>query len=307
MPTVALDIGHGSDTYDRTGGKGVVHNGRVYEEHDANSDTTLRTKEMLEAHGIDVWLPQPAYAPEVWLTERTNEANRRGVDLYWSTHYNAGIPAAHGVCSFYWYTSDAARKLATSFAKNAESAGLATHGDGTHASKRGSWTNLHVCRETAMTAVLTENGFMTSDIDFPGVFGRNKDEYHQRIAEVHAKSICEFFGIKFDENQANSVKHVEHETKTKGAMVQLLLNEGDRGADVRELQKKLKARGFYDGNIDGIYGGKTESAVREFQRKYGLQVDGIAGPKTLGKLEALESNTAVFTLNGRTFKVKEVK
>ena len=51
-------------------------------------------------------------------------------------------------------------------------------------------------------------------------------------------------------------------------------------SETRLVQQKLKNWGYYNGNVDGIYGSKTRSAVRLFQQKNGLAVDGIVGPKT---------------------------
>lgn len=59
---------------------------------------------------------------------------------------------------------------------------------------------------------------------------------------------------------------------------------GSTGEEVRKIQTKLKEWGYYDGNVDGIYGSKTYNAVKKFQQKNGLQVDGIAGVKTLSAL-----------------------
>ncbi len=56
---------------------------------------------------------------------------------------------------------------------------------------------------------------------------------------------------------------------------------GSSGEEVRQIQKKLKSLGFFDGAVDGVYGVKTRSAVRQFQASVGITVDGIAGPKTL--------------------------
>ena len=56
---------------------------------------------------------------------------------------------------------------------------------------------------------------------------------------------------------------------------------GSRGEEVRTIQTKLKRWGYYKGNVDGIYGSQTQEAVKYFQRKNGLTVDGIAGTKTL--------------------------
>ena len=56
---------------------------------------------------------------------------------------------------------------------------------------------------------------------------------------------------------------------------------GSRGEEVRTIQTKLKRWGYYKGNVDGIYGSQTLAAVKRFQQKNGLTVDGIAGTKTL--------------------------
>ena len=59
---------------------------------------------------------------------------------------------------------------------------------------------------------------------------------------------------------------------------------GSRGEEVKQIQTKLKNWGYYNGNVDGIYGSKTFTAVKKFQQKNGLTVDGIAGEKTLAAL-----------------------
>lgn len=59
---------------------------------------------------------------------------------------------------------------------------------------------------------------------------------------------------------------------------------GSRGTEVTNIQKKLKQWGYYDGNVDGIFGYQTYKAVRSFQYKNGLKVDGVVGPETLSAL-----------------------
>ena len=63
-----------------------------------------------------------------------------------------------------------------------------------------------------------------------------------------------------------------------------LSKRGSRGTEVRNIQTRLKNWGYLDGKVDGIYGAKTEEAVKKFQRKHGLTPDGIAGPATLAKI-----------------------
>ena len=60
--------------------------------------------------------------------------------------------------------------------------------------------------------------------------------------------------------------------------------KGSSGAVVTQIQTKLKSWGYYTGTVDGIYGSGTERAVRAFQQKNGLTVDGKAGDKTLAAM-----------------------
>jgi len=71
---------------------------------------------------------------------------------------------------------------------------------------------------------------------------------------------------------------------------------GSRGKEVIEIQKRLKAWGYYKGAIDGIYGYQTYQAVRYFQSKNGLKVDGIAGKQTLAAL-GLPTGTTEYNRN----------
>ena len=59
------------------------------------------------------------------------------------------------------------------------------------------------------------------------------------------------------------------------------------GDDVAELQHRLQELGFDAGRADGIFGTRTEFAVREFQRNVGLASDGTCGPSTLKALARL--------------------
>ena len=59
---------------------------------------------------------------------------------------------------------------------------------------------------------------------------------------------------------------------------------GSNGEEVKQIQTKLKSWGYYDGNVDGIYGRATYNAVKKIQKKNNLNVDGIAGEKTLNAL-----------------------
>ena len=74
--------------------------------------------------------------------------------------------------------------------------------------------------------------------------------------------------------------------------IEVLSKYGSRGNEVTQIQTKLKRWGYYNGNIDGIYGSQTLSAVKKFQRKNGLTVDGIAGKRTLEAMGIFSSSNS---------------
>ncbi|KAF1085985.1 Spore cortex-lytic enzyme precursor [Sporotomaculum syntrophicum] len=73
---------------------------------------------------------------------------------------------------------------------------------------------------------------------------------------------------------------------------------GSRGSEVTTLQQKLKQWGYFHGFADGVYGSATYKAVRDFQRKNGLRVDGVVGPNT---------RAALGMVGGRTQSVSQVQ
>lgn len=85
--------------------------------------------------------------------------------------------------------------------------------------------------------------------------------------------------------------------ETWSALVDATFKLGDRvlylrlpyfhGHDVRLLQEAIGALGFSVGEVDGIFGPRTENAVREFQRNSGQPADGIAGTDTIRVIERL--------------------
>lgn len=67
----------------------------------------------------------------------------------------------------------------------------------------------------------------------------------------------------------------------------MFLKNGSRGSNVRLLQEHLASMGYYDFEIDGMFGPATQAAVLEFQVQNALNADGIVGPRTF-KLLGME-------------------
>jgi peptidoglycan hydrolase-like protein with peptidoglycan-binding domain len=66
---------------------------------------------------------------------------------------------------------------------------------------------------------------------------------------------------------------------------------------VKQIQVAMQQLGFYKGNVDGVYGPQTVTAVQQFQVSVGLPADGIAGPKTIAAYEGkIKGDSTVATL-----------
>lgn len=76
--------------------------------------------------------------------------------------------------------------------------------------------------------------------------------------------------------------------------VEVISKKGSTGEEVKKIQQKLKNWGYYTGEVDGVYGSKTQEAVKYFQSKNGLTADGIAGAQTL---QAMGISTATGNYN----------
>lgn len=74
-----------------------------------------------------------------------------------------------------------------------------------------------------------------------------------------------------------------------------MVSYGSTGSAVKQLQEALNRHG-YSLDVDGVFGDKTKAAVRSYQKKNGLKLDGIAGDETWGSLmnstAAMEEMTA---------------
>ncbi|WP_085992014.1 spore cortex-lytic enzyme [Oceanobacillus senegalensis] len=80
------------------------------------------------------------------------------------------------------------------------------------------------------------------------------------------------------------VLETSHPTHEVHAFSNQVIQQGATGEDVIELQARLQYIGFYNGEIDGVFGWGTYWALRNFQYEFGIDIDGLAGQKTKDKL-----------------------
>lgn len=89
----------------------------------------------------------------------------------------------------------------------------------------------------------------------------------------------EAWNLSYDDTPAIVHGGTEGEIKDLPTLLRILRN-GSIGDDVKVLQKALNALAFKAGDADGEFGPNTEAAVRRFQRKAGITIDGEVGPET---------------------------
>ena len=100
--------------------------------------------------------------------------------------------------------------------------------------------------------------------------GFRKHAYHARLAAAYRRHAAGASGTEDGRYKRE---------KAEPAATSALLGAGSKGEAVRDLQRNLSALG-YPLAVDGAFGKDTQEAVRAFQRDHGLDVDGLAGPKT---------------------------
>jgi len=94
------------------------------------------------------------------------------------------------------------------------------------------------------------------------------------------KTLTALYEGKSAINKPNNTE-LKQQTQPKNSHT---LYYGSTGSRVKSLQRALRSAGVYKGSIDGVYGDATYEAVKKYQSKQGLTVDGMAGSKTLSSL-----------------------
>ena len=141
-----------------------------------------------------------------------------------------------------------------------------------------------------LQARLYELGYYTGSID-----GRYSSGTQSAVMEFQSRNGLAADGIAGRQTQDmiySSAAQAKYISATDSGDEYLLLKQGASGLEVRKLQARLAELGYYAGGVDGIYGGTTVNAVKNFQRNNGLSGDGQAGAQTQKKLYAATANYA---------------
>ncbi len=90
-------------------------------------------------------------------------------------------------------------------------------------------------------------------------------------------------------------------------MAEPVLKRGSTAPEVRDLQAALKALGHDPGPIDGIFGGRTESAVKAFQQQREIAADGIVGRVTWINVDEADQSEPVLRVGSTGLPVRRLQ
>src|SRR5699024_10315164 len=119
------------------------------------------------------------------------------------------------------------------------------------------------------------------------------DEYFGDDTEDATRRFQSYYGLTVDGKAGKEVYaklggKSSNKDSTSSSLPTGILKRGDRGKDVKQLQRVLNKANFNVGKVDGIYGAKTADTVRRFQEVYdAYNVDSIYGKRTRKRLQKL--------------------
>lgn len=199
MVKVYIDPGHGGHD------SGAAANG--LKEKDIVLKIGKYTRDYLESNYKDVSVRMSRTTDKyLTLTERTNDANSWGADVFVSPHINAGGGVGYEDYIYNGSVSSKTKDLQSKIHNEVAPLFSADRGK-----KR---ANFAVIRQTKMPAVLTENGFIDnkSDADF-----LKKDSNLKKLGQAHAKGIAVFFGLAKGSSKSSSNKSSDSSNKSSSS------------------------------------------------------------------------------------------
>ena len=200
------------------------------------------------------------------LYQIVKKCNAHDVDLDVSIHLNCYNGKGHGTETLVYSSGSKAKPYAQKVDKSIAALGFTDRGIKIR-------DELYVLRRTNAPALLVETFFCDNKQDC--------DLYRKVGYKAIAKAIAD--GIAPAKASADKPKS----TAVKPSVPKPVLQRGNTGSKVKNLQKCLNYIIKAGLEVDGSFGPATEKALKAFQKKYGLVVDGSYGPKSHAKIKEL--------------------
>lgn len=287
---ITLDPGHGKNGNPSPNNKKYIEGTQMW--HLAN-----KLKVALEKYGFEVVTTRPNLTDNPSIATRGKTAGTNGSCMFLSLHSNAPGPnkdgsyskTATGTRVYYSMTRSANKALADLLGnKVSEIMGHYYRGSATKQYPDKPGVDYYgVIRYAAQNgckcAFIIEHGFHTCVADSNFLLD---DANLQKLADAEAKIIAEYFDANSETiPEENAVEEVEN-----GVDITLpILKRASKGEAVKSLQRLLNAMGHLDSDgkaleTDGVFGAKTEYAVKAFQKAENIDKDGMVGPDTWNHL-----------------------
>lgn len=215
------------------------------------------------------------------LKDICTKANAHTVDLDVSIHLNCYNGTAKGTEVLVYKLGDKTEQYAKNIVNEIASLGYTNRGVKVR-------TDLYYLKNTINTAILIETFFCD-----------NQEDVDRFNLDAMANAI-----VKGLTGEVPNVTVPESKpSPTPPQTSKNYLSKGDKGNDVKDMQIKLIACGYNCGKsgADGDFGANTLTAVKEFQKDNGLTVDGLAGQKTIAKLDSVYNNAKQNTTNSNNW------
>lgn len=126
--------------------------------------------------------------------------------------------------------------------------------------------------------------YRNSDGDISSGWVRMKDGKDTLVSILSAEQALRSFSVK---NGTLPAKKVGTFTAAQRKAASTTTSSGADTNTIKSVQTMLKALKYYSGDITGNVGDKTKAAIKQFQKEFDLTADGVAGPKTIAKLESV--------------------
>lgn len=299
---IAIDAGHGLYTAGKRCSKEFDE--QETREWTINSAVAEKVIKLLENYDCEVIRTFDITGEvDIGLSTRCKTANDFGADVFVSIHHNAAeTTTATGVEV---YCCRKAKEKTVEFRNLMYEELVKSNENKGNRAVGVRECNFTVLVKTNMSAVLVENGFMTSKTDVEKILS---EEYQEKSAVGIVNAIVKFLDLTVHEEEkeielvvetTNEAQHVanvvEEETEKvekveekevlKTVNIELtILKKGTISSEVKTLQRLLNGIQSSGLSVDGNFGSKTQTAVKVFQKRNNLTVDGIVGLNTWSKL-----------------------
>ena len=145
--------------------------------------------------------------------------------------------------------------------------------------------------KTVSGATFLKVNYRNSDGDISSGWVRMQDGSETYVKILSGEQAQSLFSVKSGNLPSTKVgTFTAAARKAAGASSSTASSSNTNSDTIKSVQTMLKALGYYTGDITGNVGTKTENAIKTFQGEFDLTVDGVAGPKTVAKLESVYNN-----------------